>query len=154
MAAEVSRHAARPVSRQTITQLEEAGNRKPHYIVALAKVMGASTDLLLTGTAVKQPPAPEAVPTLSTPSLESTLESLSVHLMDMGATTRHRVGYLLADLADRPEDHAQIAAMLKAAAAPTAPTYATATEDDSRRLIEWSENFKRERRVQQRRKQG
>lgn len=49
MAQEVSKHSSAPVSRQLITQLEEAGDRKPHYLSALAAVMGTTVDALLAG---------------------------------------------------------------------------------------------------------
>ena len=50
MAREVENHAGGVVvSRQVITQLETCGDRQPHYILALAKVMGTSADRLLTG---------------------------------------------------------------------------------------------------------
>jgi DNA-binding XRE family transcriptional regulator len=49
MAAEVSRHAAKTVSRQAITQLEEVGDRRPHYLSALAKTMRTTVETLEAG---------------------------------------------------------------------------------------------------------
>lgn len=49
MAEEVSKHHAQPVSRQLITQLEEKGDRRPHYLAALATTMRITVDDLLAG---------------------------------------------------------------------------------------------------------
>ena len=49
MAQEVSKHARQTVSRQLITQLEVKGDRKPHYLQALAATMGTTADALLKG---------------------------------------------------------------------------------------------------------
>lgn len=49
MAKEVSRHHKSPVSRQRITQLEEAGDRRPQYLSALAKTMGTTVEVLDQG---------------------------------------------------------------------------------------------------------
>lgn len=58
MAQEVAKHGDNNVSRQAITQLEAAGARKPHYIAALAKVMGTTTDHLLSGAEPTQESEP------------------------------------------------------------------------------------------------
>lgn len=49
MAEEVSKNHDTPVSRQLITQLESAGDRKPHYLKALALTMQTTVDSLLAG---------------------------------------------------------------------------------------------------------
>ncbi len=57
MADEVSKHNSdKPVLRQNIEGLIAKGNRKPHFIAALAKAMGTSVDALLTGGDVALPP--------------------------------------------------------------------------------------------------
>jgi len=57
MAQEVTKRQGSPVSRQLITQLEEKGDRRPHYLIALAQVMGVSIDALLTGNSPAPVPA-------------------------------------------------------------------------------------------------
>jgi transcriptional regulator with XRE-family HTH domain len=49
MAQEVSKHQETTVSRQKLTQLENAGDRRPHYLYALAQAMGTTSDTLLAG---------------------------------------------------------------------------------------------------------
>lgn len=49
MAQEVSKHQETSVSRQKLTQLENAGDRRPHYLYALAQAMGTTSDTLLAG---------------------------------------------------------------------------------------------------------
>lgn len=50
MAAEVQKHFKDgEVSRQKITQLEEAGARRPRYLAALAKAMGTTVEILEAG---------------------------------------------------------------------------------------------------------
>lgn len=49
MAAAVTAAHGSPVSRQVITQLEEKGDRRPHYLTALARVMGMAPEELERG---------------------------------------------------------------------------------------------------------
>lgn len=50
MAAAVQKHFSEgPVNRQKITQLEEAGDRRPQYLAALAKTMGTTVETLEAG---------------------------------------------------------------------------------------------------------
>lgn len=55
MAREVQKHfKTGTVSRQKITQLEEKGDRRPHYIGALAKTMGTTIEALESGRGLLQ----------------------------------------------------------------------------------------------------
>jgi transcriptional regulator with XRE-family HTH domain len=114
MAQEVSRHHAAPVSRQVITQLEKAGDRRPHYLHALALTMGISADDLLSGSAtsteVKPAPAPQRelelepepteLETALTPDVA--IKSLKNWLSTMDASAQGQAATLLKNMAREP----------------------------------------------------
>jgi hypothetical protein len=99
MSQEVSRHAAGAVSRQAITQLEEVGTRKPHYLAALATVMGTTADLLLAGAAE---PGDAAAPPAPAPALTECIAGLASALHDTPSAQRDQAAVLLQLLARDP----------------------------------------------------
>jgi len=123
-------------SEQTVTNWGTRGVSKSGAIKAQNK-FGCDANWILKGVG-SRPAISEA------PALVEILEALSSHLLTMSANTRHRAGYLLADLADSPEGYADIAAMLEAAAAPKATIPATDTDEDARRLRAWARGRKAE----------
>lgn len=120
-------------SRQNIESLELRGNRKPHYIVDLARVMGTTVDGLMMGAQSGVTPpeykpnqplahmqqAPAAINGVA--SLEQSLNGLAAYLMHADATTRTAAGALLAALAQQP-DHPAVMASLTTLLAPAAFT--------------------------------
>lgn len=126
MAQEVSRYADSPVSRQAITQLEDVGTRKPHYIAALAKVMGTTADLLLSGMATTEATPDKAVEI----SASTAVQGLSAALKIMSPARRDQAASLLQSLARDPDGPwaAWLVELVKAAPAKTEvpAIYATA----------------------------
>lgn len=116
MAQEVSKHQKTTVSRQKLTQLENAGDRRPHYLYALAQAMGTTSDTLLAGQ-YAVPPAQqdhdldkqnhdraEEPPThyqVISPALA--IQTLVQALSAMEPGTRDRASSLLSSLARDPE---------------------------------------------------
>jgi len=83
-------------SRQSIENLEAKGNRKPHYIIGLARVMGVTVDALLkgagepsqadakvTGSAAPAAPMPLFPPINQVPALSPNAMMLAQWLDDM-----------------------------------------------------------------------
>lgn len=117
MAQEVSKHQKTTVSRQKLTQLEEAGDRRPHYLYALAQAMGTTSDTLLAGQyavpAVPSAPrdqekqnhaqaeAPRAPYQVVSPALA--VQTLAQALSAMEPAIRDRASSLLSSLARDPE---------------------------------------------------
>lgn len=114
MAQEVSKHQKTTVSRQKLTQLEEAGDRRPHYLYALAQAMGTTSDTLLAGQyAVPPAPrdqekqshaqaeAPRAPYQVVSPALA--VQTLAQALSAMEPAIRDRASSLLSSLARDPE---------------------------------------------------
>jgi transcriptional regulator with XRE-family HTH domain len=110
MAEEVTKHHSEKVSRQLITQLEAAGDRKPRYLRALALVMGTSTDALLAGVetfpnsgsskasgGVESDRASYVVPPTTT-----AVWTLARNLTALQPEARERAGTLLTNLAKDP----------------------------------------------------
>jgi len=137
------------IRQSTISTAERTGHGSSDTPVYASKY-GVNALWLATGegsmTAEETAP-PEAqnapAPTnLTAPTLGQILEALSDKLLRMPASTRHRAGLLLASLAESPEGHAEIAAMLEAAsgarvteAADTTPEIPiTATSEQDRKL--------------------
>jgi transcriptional regulator with XRE-family HTH domain len=105
-------------SRQSIENLEAAGDRTPRYIKELARVMGTTVDALMAG------PSPHQLATVppqiggQAATLAQTLESLRGYLL---ASDNHdAVSGLLAKLAQNPEDVRTVAAILAMLDAPFA----------------------------------
>lgn len=98
MAQEVSKKNGGIVSRQAITQLETVGARKPHYISALARVMGTTADRLLAGV---ESPAPNESLEVAPPTDSVTL--LAQALSAFSASERERAAVLLQGLARDPD---------------------------------------------------
>ncbi|OOG37742.1 helix-turn-helix transcriptional regulator [Polaromonas sp. A23] len=116
MAQEVSKHQETSVSRQKLTQLENAGDRRPHYLYALAQAMGTTSDTLLAGqysvpsaqrdqdldkqnhARAEEPHTPYQV---ASPALA--VQALVQALSAMEPGTRDRASSLLSSLARDPE---------------------------------------------------
>lgn len=107
MAAEVTKRqppGKPPVLRQHIEQLEAAGDRIPRYIVALAKVMGTTTDALFLGETstdsvdIDQPDSSDPAEVMR---IAVNVLATCLHGMDAGARTE--AGYLLQKMAETPD---------------------------------------------------
>lgn len=114
MAQEVSKHQETGVSRQKLTQLENAGDRRPHYLYALAQAMGTTADTLLAGQYSvppaqqdqdKQNPAQAKEPHIRYQIIPPALaiHTLVQALSAMEPGTRDRASSLLSSLARDPE---------------------------------------------------
>jgi transcriptional regulator with XRE-family HTH domain len=99
MAAEVTRHHTAPVSRQAITQLEDAGNRRPQYLYALAITMGVSADDLLSG---KDSVAAAPAESEASVTPEVAIKSLTNWLSTMDASAQAQAATLLENMAREP----------------------------------------------------
>lgn len=115
MAQEVSKHQETSVSRQKLTQLENAGDRRPHYLYALAQAMGTTSDTLLAGQYSppvqqgqdldKQSPAQAKEPGNHYQVIPPTLaiQTLVQAFSAMEPSIRDRASSLLSSLARDPE---------------------------------------------------
>lgn len=110
MAAAVSRNSPVPVLRQSIKNLEDAGDRMPSYLRALAKTMGVSSDTLLDGLYspsnapdTGQPVAQEVQANYTDITVAQGIETIQQALLGMTPTARASAATLLSSMARDPE---------------------------------------------------